>query len=139
VAHCTICGHPNRAGIEASPGLGWSVRETCERFGVSRSAYYRHKPHAEATAKERRRRHLDTALTYGMAATWPDTEELRLHLKIILGTLLNSGAYETAGDVLRAVGRPEGEVWRLVQAAAEDRGDDAGEVFAGMYGFGETA
>jgi hypothetical protein len=71
-----------------------------------------------------------------MAATWPDAEELRLHLKIIVGTLLRSGAYVTAGDVLRAMGRPEGEVWRLVEASAEGRGEDAGEVFADLYGFG---
>jgi hypothetical protein len=47
VAACTVCGHNDRAAIEANLAAGVSLRELEIRYGIARSALSRHRRHGE--------------------------------------------------------------------------------------------
>lgn len=108
------------------------MRETCERFGVSQSAYYRHRrrcvsEHERAASRKSMRGALPLVLARAFS---PETAGD--HAGRIVSAVLEREEYATAAGLLRLL-VPEGKVWETVEASARGHGADVGEVWESLY------
>ena len=75
----------------------------------------------------------DAPLKRALIATWPDNAERAVRLLDLFTGLLEAERWRTCADLMRAVGMSEGQVWMLVENAAEKLDVDPGEVFQILY------
>lgn len=135
---CTICNHPDRREIDEQIVAGTPVRDIAGRFGISKSAVYRHKKNHLPSSLAKARESEEVAQADDLLGRIRGLQQRSLR---ILNTAEQSGELKTALKAIREtreniklLAQLELELWNRQVGGASNEiviiDDIAGRVFA---------